>query len=73
MKIKSQEILLMKIPLNRACGNHYLDSSCIFTVMIPEMMPRAICCKKTFRINKNGSKRVFILMDFPEFTINHES
>ena len=36
----------IKIPFNIARRNHYLDSHCILTVMIPEMMARAICCKK---------------------------
>ena len=38
--------------------------------MILEMIP--ICCKKSFWINRNGSKGVFRLMDFREFTISHE-
>ena len=35
-------ILSTKIPLSRACPNHYLDSRFTLTVMIPEMMPRVI-------------------------------
>ena len=30
-------------------------------------------CKKSFWVNRNGSKRVFRLIDFPEFIINHGS
>ena len=29
------------------CRNHYFNSICTLTVMIPETMPPAICCKKT--------------------------
>ena len=36
----------IKIQLNIASLNHYLDSHCILTLMIPEIMIRAICCKK---------------------------
>ena len=45
---KNTEIPSIKIPLNIARQNHYLDSRCIITIMIPEMMSRAICCKKSF-------------------------
>ena len=41
-------ILSIKIPFNIARRNHCLDSHCILTVMIPQMMTRAICCKKSF-------------------------
>ena len=43
---KNTGIPLITIPFNIARRNHYLDSHCISTVMIPEMMSRAICCKK---------------------------
>ena len=38
----------IKIPLNRACRNNYLDPCCKLTVIIPELMPQAIPCKKYF-------------------------
>ena len=50
-KFKNAGIPSIKIPLNIARRNRYLDSRCILTVMIPELMPRAICCKKII-INK---------------------
>ena len=56
---KDTGMIFMKTPLNRACQNHYLDSRCILTVMITEVMSRAICCKKVFRIIRYGSKRIF--------------
>ena len=37
-----------KFPLNTACRNLYLDFICTLTVMIPEMISRALCCKKSF-------------------------
>ena len=37
------------------------------------MMPRAICGKKSFWINRNRSNRIFRLMDFQEFTMHFES
>ena len=45
-KLKKTGIPSIKIPLNIARRNRYLDSCCILTVMTPELMPRAICCKK---------------------------
>ena len=45
MEIKAQEFY-QKIPVNRACRNHNLDFRCTLTVMIPEMVPQPICCKK---------------------------
>ena len=45
-KFKNTGIPLIKIPLNIARRNCYLDSHCILTVIIPELMPRAIFCKK---------------------------
>ena len=42
----------IKISLKIPRQNHHLDSRCKLTIMIPEMMPRAIknhkktCCKK---------------------------
>ena len=45
---KNTGIPLIKIPLNIAHRNNFLDSHCILTVMIPEMMTRAICYKKSF-------------------------
>ena len=44
MKTKT-EMLAKKLPLSRACRNHYLDSDYTLTVMIPEMIPQTICCK----------------------------
>ena len=41
---KNTGILPIKIPLNRSYWNHYLDSRCTVTVMMPEMMPQALCC-----------------------------
>ena len=37
------------------------------------MIPQNICCKKSFWINRNGSKHAFRLIDFPEFAIDHGS
>ena len=45
-KFKNTGIPSITIPLNIARRNLYLDSRCILTVMIPELMARAICCKK---------------------------
>ena len=70
---KNTGIPSIKIPFNIARRNHFFDSHCILTVMIPEMMARAICCKKSFWINRNRSTCVFKLMDFPEFAIKHKS
>ena len=39
-------ILSIKISLNRVRRSHYLNSRCILTVMVPEMMPQANCYKK---------------------------
>ena len=44
-----KEIVSIKIPLYRACQNRYPDHLFSLTVMIPEMMPRAICCKSHFK------------------------
>ena len=63
----------IKILLNIARRNYYLDSHCILVVMIPEMMTRAIYCKKSFWISRNRSKCAFRLIGFPGFVINHES
>ena len=63
----------IKIPFNIASRNHYFDSHCILTVMIPEIMARAICCKKSFWINRNRSTCVFRLIGFPELAIKLES
>ena len=57
-KFKNTGILSIKIPLNVACRNRYLDFCCILTVMIPELMSRAICCKKIIIINRNGLSHV---------------
>ena len=48
---KNTGIPSIKIPLNIARRNHYLDSRCTLTIMILELMPRATCCKKTI-LNK---------------------
>ena len=45
-KFKNTEISSIKILLSRARRNRYRNSRCILTVMIPALMPRAICCKK---------------------------
>ena len=44
-KFKNAGIPSIKIPLNIARRNRQLDSRCIITVMIPELMPPGICCK----------------------------
>lgn len=49
---KNAGILSIKIPLNRACRNHDLDSCCTLTVMTTEMTARVICCKKIVKLNK---------------------
>ena len=62
----------IKIILNRAGRSLYLTSRCTFTVMIPEMMSRAICCKKII-LNRNASKHTFRLKAFPKFALTLES
>ena len=65
-------ILSIKIPLNGACWNHYLDSRCALTIMILAMMPLAICCKENidetafldYSIFSNRSCYLFIV--FPK-------
>ena len=38
---KKTGIPLIKIPLNKAHLNHYIDSRSTLTVMTPKLMPRA--------------------------------
>ena len=47
-KFKNTGIPSIKIPLNMVRRNHYLDFRYTLTIMIPELMPQAICCKKPF-------------------------
>ena len=44
---KNTRIPSIKTLVNIARRNHYLDSHYILMVMIPEMMTRTICCKKS--------------------------
>ena len=69
--IPNTGILTIKITLNRACRNYYLDSCYKLTVLLP--VPRGISFKKSFWIKWNASKGVFRIMYFPEFIVNHES
>ena len=39
---------------------------------MPHKIPRAICCKKSFWINRNGSTVAFSLIDFLGFATNHD-
>ena len=48
---KNKGMLSIKTPLNIYSWNHYLDSCCTLMLMIPEMMARAIYCKK-INLNK---------------------
>ena len=65
MKMKTQEYYQQKF-----CWTELIR----IIILIPtEMIPRNICCKKSFWINRNGLKHAFRLMDFPEFAIDHES
>ena len=60
MEIKKQGLLSIKIPLNRICQNCCFNYCCTFMVIIPEIMQKAICLKKSFWINRYGSKGVLI-------------
>lgn len=46
MEVKTQDYYQQKIRLNKTRRNHYVDSHCILTVIVPEMVTQAICCKK---------------------------
>ena len=68
---KNTEIPSIKTSLNIARRNHYLDldSQCILT----KWWHGLYGVKKSFWINRNRSKWVFRLIDFPEFAISPES
>ena len=63
-----------------AYRNHHFDSCCILTILIPEMMPRAVCCKKSFQIQREFQLIISEIIDHhnrgwprnPHFNISYQ-